>query len=864
MRGQHLAKIMGLFGVFLVLFLPLFAATPLVSADSSADPSATTAQTQNSVPQQCQTFATNSGYFFDDYESHDYSSGFLAMHFRLKQPHNDGRPWTDFGFYMYDQACNKEFHDTQQNPHVTIDSGVQLYSLRFSSATHYDFWNDESDVREQCDGCSGDISPIISSTQEAATSVSFYARIDGDASWLQSDSFTILPPQAVKTPVLIIPGILGTEMSFVGTKLWPNVAFSAISDDSFMDPLQMDSSGQPLSEVDVGEVISALNYGLGTFDYAGGLATALEQQGYVDNSNLFFFPYDWRKDPGDLEAALQTEINHIAELNPSSPKIDIVAHSYGGLLLKHYILQTSDPRIGKIIFVGVPQMGTPEAAQALMFGDDLGIPILNGQEIFKLAQNMPMIYDLLPSQEYYSHTQGFFDDLSNVKVPIAMGYGQAENMMLDMGKNLRLLNQAQMSHTGTLDNMDFTKLPYDVSSIIGCGLFTEKTIDKMYNGDPTPVNRALWGPKYRIEGDSGDGTVVVPSAAHDAGTAYYVSGIKHAALLSNPNSLHAIISLLNGQIPDPLTVHASSAIGSACDVTGKLLSFSSNVNIVLTNRSTGIVLTPRQDYSVIQTGNDRHIFVPEEDLPTYAVQVQSAVAGGSPENVSIHDITTNSGANHNTYNYNNIKLNGNLLGITFPKTSNADGTSSDGQDLETINPNTGDSTTILPSDQLDGSYNNVSGDGVVPGVTSSTGDSVDNNSQSITPSSIQPTDPSTIIPDTGGSINQDQGDQDNGQTLPSDTDSTADNTSSTVSGESSDVPIETQTETIGGSDGQPITINITNAGQAAQSPVNTGTVDRSSQNLQSPVVQYSELQELFNGGANIFVGIMKLFFHIIF
>jgi pimeloyl-ACP methyl ester carboxylesterase len=691
-------------------------AVHLAAADNTTDNSESNDLSDAHDPAQCAQFQTNENYFFDDYETHDYNGGFLNLHFRLRQPYNDGRQWTDSGFYIYDQSCAQEYQHIS-SPHIAIDAGDQLYSMRFSSATHYDIWNDEMDIRETCAGCSGDINTVLSSTGVQASSISFYGVIDGSLT-MHSASYSILSPTKPKTPVLIIPGILGSELvSPTNTKLWPDVPLAAISDDGFLDQLMMDNSGAPLYSITVGDIVRTVPYGIGSFNYSSGLISLLLQQGYAENTNLFVLPYDWRKDPDQLEGAISTELDHIAALNPQSPKIDIIAHSYGGLVLKDYISKTEDPRIGKIIFVGVPQLGAPEAAQALIFGDDLGLLIINNQEIYKIAQNMPMIYDLLPSAEYYQHTSGFFDDLSNIQSPTMMSYDTAKEMLVDMGKNLGLLNEAELNHTSAKDNMDFSTLPYQVFSLVGCGEFTEKTIDKMYQGDPTPITRARWGPKYRVLGDSGDGTVPLVSAIHDGGAIWYISGVKHSSLLSDPSAAAAIASFLAGTIP----IGLSQVAGTQCSVNGKLLSFSSNVNVTITDHATGHVLQPRQDYGVITTGNDRHIFIPQSDLANYEVNVQNAVVGNTLENLSVQNVNSTAAAT-TTYNYNGMDVGTANLEMNFPADN------PDGQSLTSVNDTTGEVSSIPPSNQQDGSY----GDGA-DSTTTGTDNSTTNSGATTTP-----------------------------------------------------------------------------------------------------------------------------------
>ncbi len=47
--------------------------------------------------------------------------------------------------------------------------------------------------------------------------------------------------------------------------------------------------------------------------------------------------------------------------NSSSGKIDIVAHSFGGLLIRKYIQEKGAARIGRVVTIGTPHLGTPLA-----------------------------------------------------------------------------------------------------------------------------------------------------------------------------------------------------------------------------------------------------------------------------------------------------------------------------------------------------------------------------------------------------------------------------------------------------------------------------------------------------------------------
>ena len=60
--------------------------------------------------------------------------------------------------------------------------------------------------------------------------------------------------------------------------------------------------------------------------------------------------------------------------------------------------------VDKIVFVAVPQTGTPDAIGALLHGFGTSIPIptfFSANEGREFAENMPMTYNLLPSKAYF-------------------------------------------------------------------------------------------------------------------------------------------------------------------------------------------------------------------------------------------------------------------------------------------------------------------------------------------------------------------------------------------------------------------------------------------------------------------------------
>lgn len=139
-------------------------------------------------------------------------------------------------------------------------------------------------------------------------------------------------------------------------------------------------------------------------------------------------PYDWRlslddilnngtKIDGNISYLTATSSPHlIKELrrlakNSKTGKVTIVAHSNGGLVTKaltEKLGTEATALIDKIIFVAVPQVGTPQAIGAVLHGYDQGLPfdefpaILTRETARTLAKNMPSAYNLLPSAKYFT------------------------------------------------------------------------------------------------------------------------------------------------------------------------------------------------------------------------------------------------------------------------------------------------------------------------------------------------------------------------------------------------------------------------------------------------------------------------------
>ena len=166
-----------------------------------------------------------------------------------------------------------------------------------------------------------------------------------------------------RDPVILIPGIMGTEIfkNFDDNKeIWPNLnkLIFSISDNFLNDlALNIDGTEDVNKPMQLGDIIRGIHLNILGVKYDSktyeGLIKELERNGYIENTNLFVFPYDWRKSNADSAEKLKEKIDKILT-DTGAEKVDLVAHSMGGLVAKKYIAENGGNKIDQLIFIGTP------------------------------------------------------------------------------------------------------------------------------------------------------------------------------------------------------------------------------------------------------------------------------------------------------------------------------------------------------------------------------------------------------------------------------------------------------------------------------------------------------------------------------
>ncbi len=370
--------------------------------------------------------------------------------------------------------------------------------------------------------------------------------------------FNIPTTTPEREPIVIVPGALGSALDRVsdGEEVWPNVTKMILSgSDSYLNDLKLTSTGMQTTAIATGDI---LRQELDIFSGYQNLIQSCQDVGYEESSTLFVAPYDWRQ---SIASSAQAIAPIIARALAHSPygKINIIAHSMGGLVVKEYLAAATSTTLHDLIFIGVPQLGSPATFKVLNYGDDLGMGWLgvglNQAEAKAITQNMPGIYQLLPSRKYIDANGGYIQDFRNGGSQ-SLNYDQTSQLMTSDpadARNPTMLASADLLHKAMDGQPASTP---NIYNIVGCLIPTVSRFDLYDNG------------VVKLMRTTGDGTIPEASAVNLANGAnnYFVlgdeTGIDHLGLVNDVRPLQLIKDILDdatGTSPLPQGISGSLA-----------------------------------------------------------------------------------------------------------------------------------------------------------------------------------------------------------------------------------------------------------------------------------------------------------------
>lgn len=434
-----------------------------------------------------------------------------------------------------------------------------------------------------------------------------------------------LPPTKLE-PVIIVPGIAGSELKNGDDLIWLNIGrmFSDTGDQFLTDNLMLNSEGNStVPTVNFGNVIEdAYLANVQVVNTFKGLDDGLVVEGYVLGSSLFFFPYDWRLNLDNTRTLLKQKIDEV-KAQTGADRVNIIAHSMGGLLVKDYLKEFGKDSIDKLIFVGTPHLGAPKAGKILFAGDNFDIPWLTPDRIKEVAVNSPAVYELLPNQTYFSNFGGYIKPYKFLSNTVPYNYFETKNYLLEQNLNSGVFTQAENFFAENLQEINLSGIA--AYNIAGCKVNTQSA-----------YQIGIFGEIGSVGYSTGDGTVPLVSADYvNVPTAqkYYVKKIKHMSLPSAEDVRNAIVGILSGNAI--ATSSSFSNDSSLCGIKGKVLTWRSPVEVHIYDSAgnhAGPIPNNAIEYGIPGVGyeiigHEKFIYLPTDEGENYRVEATGTDAG---------------------------------------------------------------------------------------------------------------------------------------------------------------------------------------------------------------------------------------------
>jgi len=235
-----------------------------------------------------------------------------------------------------------------------------------------------------------------------------------------------------KRPVIVIPGILGTELinSRTGETVWPS-AFRTSHEGLPITP-DLAANRDDLVPGKILETLKLARVLPEIYVYRDLLESLRRYAGYRDGDwenpgpnghqdRFYVFPYDWRKDNVANARELVRRLERLkTKLQRPDLKFNIVAHSMGGLIARYAAMYgdadlpagedaihptwPGAAHISKIVMIGVPNEGSADAFASLIDGYSITeglrrrVPLLNKLTAEDIVRT-PSVFQLLPHRQ---------------------------------------------------------------------------------------------------------------------------------------------------------------------------------------------------------------------------------------------------------------------------------------------------------------------------------------------------------------------------------------------------------------------------------------------------------------------------------
>jgi len=352
---------------------------------------------------------------------------------------------------------------------------------------------------------------------------------------------------AAERPVVVIPGIEGSRLcNQSGAILWGDrasytydrisalrIPFGATGKESGIHSCGLITNVNIIPLFYQSQVYSAL-------------LTALHDDIGYEDKDIIIYDYDWRL--SNFENAEKLRDLVVRRLPNPSDKVDIVAHSMGGVIARIYIqMFGGENRVQNFIMMGTPHLGSAKVFSELKNGFDSWPNGLSGGllEIQRTILSFPSTYQLLPM---YGQCCGFSETVDPVHATyediLSPGTWSRFNWLPDefkSGKGQEFLSKS-LDEAKRLKSLFAKPLLQDSHS--------NSKLHFVANGFLNTWSRVFFHPKNgSIVGNTlspGDGTVLLFSATNGDPGLFQLSPLDHEHIFSGKEAVLVLKASLAG------------------------------------------------------------------------------------------------------------------------------------------------------------------------------------------------------------------------------------------------------------------------------------------------------------------------------
>ncbi|MCL2287523.1 MAG: VWA domain-containing protein [Firmicutes bacterium] len=357
-------------------------------------------------------------------------------------------------------------------------------------------------------------------------------------------------------PIIVIPGIAGSNLRCAVTDdtLWLS-AWDLLPLVTRIPRLAFSAWGESINNISVGQV-----YGISDHPITGLNINQLlpyanimrDLRAAFPDRTVHFFGYDWRMCNIHTANLLYQFVNR-----RNYERIDIVAHSMGGLVAAQFIANGNGDRIHNLVTVGTPYLGSPKVPYIFLTGNLARIlPPHTDAAMRRVSSHLPAVYQLLPFQkppEQYPYLAVRTGGIFNRQRTYIYAFTHA---FMENPNNFNMLNVDHQSVPVQIRHNFFLRSSQFMNGLfLSDGRHVIQTVNYYVitgTGSPTIRTTVVNTSGNQVETLSfsdGDGTVPYWSASIGGRVNTTSFRYAHLDLIFRENVINHVIGVLNHNVP---------------------------------------------------------------------------------------------------------------------------------------------------------------------------------------------------------------------------------------------------------------------------------------------------------------------------